>query len=217
MSLHDALVGSPFAPLIDTGPAWSKGDLLHTNAAKPIGADAAADLSFAEEGDVLVSFRNIDTLAVIDLGKGLVTWALRGPWIWQHDPDILENGTILLFDILGAFGPGGWSRLLEIDPATGGTNWSYRGTPEQPFESNVRGGQQRLPDGNTLVVESMGGRLFEVDREGQVVLEFLNPARATAPDDPNLRLTGAITFAERVPLDYVDFTFNRMTQTVSSQ
>jgi hypothetical protein len=35
----------------------------------------------------------------------------------------------------------------------------------------------RLPNGNTLIVESDAGRAFEVTAEGEIVWEFLNPDR----------------------------------------
>ena len=62
---------------------------------------------------------------------------MRGPWLAQHDPDILANGNILLFDNLGNFleadgsdaeAGGGRSRVLEFDPSTMAIAWQYAGT-----------------------------------------------------------------------------------------
>jgi hypothetical protein len=39
----------------------------------------------------------------------------------------------------------------------------------------IRGGAQRLPNGNTLITESDKGRAFEVTREGEIVWDFYNP------------------------------------------
>ena len=44
--------------------------------------------------------------------------------------------------------------------------------------SNILGSVQRLPNANTLIVESDNGRVFEVDTEGTVVWEFFSPHRA---------------------------------------
>jgi hypothetical protein len=41
----------------------------------------------------------------------------------------------------------------------------------------VRSAQERLANGNTLITESEGGRLFEVTPEGEIVWEYLNPVR----------------------------------------
>ena len=46
------------------------------------------------------------------------------------------------------------------------------------FYSRKIGSNQRLPNGNTLIVESWGGRAFEVAPDGQIVWEFFSPHRA---------------------------------------
>jgi len=40
------------------------------------------------------------------------------------------------------------------------------------------GAADRLPNGNTLITESDGGRAFEVTQQAEVVWEFYNPHRA---------------------------------------
>ena len=119
---------------------------------------------------------------------------MRGPWLRQHDPDLLANGNILLFDNQGQCRPGGITRVIEVDPRTQEIVWTYAGTPEEPFESEVRSSEARLPNGNTLITESDGGRLFEVTRPRRDRLELRQPgARASADDgqtgDPD-RLLG---------------------------
>jgi outer membrane protein assembly factor BamB len=66
---------------------------------------------------------------------------------------------------------------MEFDPATQQIVWSYAGSSGRPFDSPVRSSQQRLPNGNTLVTESDGGRLFEITAAGEVVWEYVNPVR----------------------------------------
>jgi hypothetical protein len=75
---------------------------------------------------------------------------MTGPFLRQHDPDFLPNGHILLFDNRKG-GPGrefGFSRILEIDPATRRVVWSYVGSGQEPFYTDARGKQQPLPNGN---------------------------------------------------------------------
>ena len=88
---------------------------------------------------VLVSFRNLSTVAIIDKRTGTFVWKL-GPEMLaqQHDPSLLANGHILLFDhgahrrdqAMSA------SRVLEVDPTTNTIVWEYRDTP--PTTSLVR-------------------------------------------------------------------------------
>ena len=74
--------------------------------------------------------------------------------------------------------------MLEIDPTSQKTTWAYRGTPTRPFFSWCCGMNRRLPNGNTLIVETGAGRAFEVTPDKEIVWEFVNPHRAG--DEGNL-------------------------------
>jgi hypothetical protein len=141
-------------------------DVLHTNAAKVLSREMASKFSLFKAGQLLISPRHLDALAVIDPDSGKVVWAARGPWIAQHDPSFLDNGHLLLFDNFGS--PNG-SRVLEYDPQTQAFPWIYPGEKGAPFRSKIRGMSQRLPNGNTLIVNSDGGEVFEVSPEREVV------------------------------------------------
>src|SRR5207237_5000097 len=117
-------------------------------------------------GQVLVSLRNLNLVAVLDPATGAVVWAARGPWRAQHDARFLDNGHLLIFDNLGS--PRG-SRVLEYDPQTQAFPWSYPGETGTPFLSRIRGMCQRLPNDNTLIVNSDGGEVFEVTPQREVV------------------------------------------------
>ena len=122
---------------------------------------------------VLICLRNQDTLAIFDwkTKKLLWTWGqdeLSGP----HDATLLPNGHILAFDNgLGR----DYSRVVEVDPLTDKIVWEYKAAEPQSFYSMARGANQRLANGNTLVTESDDGRLFEINSQGEIVWEFLNP------------------------------------------
>ena len=183
VSILDALLRSRYGRMMHA-TAWDiRSDFLHTNAIKIIDRATAAKLPFAKEGQVLLSLREIDTIAVLDLNKQEVVWAIRGPWHRQHDADLLSNGDIMLFDNYGHYGPGGLSRVVEFKPTPLDIDWIYAGNEKHPLESGIRSGQQRLPNGNTLITESDGGRLFEVTRNGQIVWEYIDPVRAGANNE----------------------------------
>ncbi|HLS69983.1 MAG TPA: arylsulfotransferase family protein, partial [Kiloniellales bacterium] len=138
----------------------------------------AASVPFAEEGDLLLSFRELNAIGIVNPERQELVWATRGPWIGQHDADPLSNGNILLFDNYGDYeGERGISRVIEFDPLTMEIVWDYGGSPEQPLDSAIRSEQQRLENGNTLIVESNRGRILEVTPEGEIAWEFINPAR----------------------------------------
>jgi hypothetical protein len=177
VSILDALLRSPYGRMMRTPAKDIEDDFLHTNSIHVIGREAASKLSFASEGQVLLSLRNIDAVAVLDLNKEEIVWALRGPWRRQHDADLLPNGNIVLFDNGGHFEPGGGSRVIEFTPSPLNMVWHYAGDEEHLFESRIRSGQEKLPNGNTLITESDGGRLIEVTGGGEIVWEYVNPVR----------------------------------------
>jgi hypothetical protein len=201
----DMVLRSPYARLLDMVPWYiskGAGDYLHTNSIEVLDGSAASKLPQANAGRLLLSFREINTIAIMDIEREEIVWAMRGPWLRQHDPDLLANGNILLFDNQGGAGnPGGMTRVLEVDPQTQQIVWSYAGTVEQPFESEVRSSQERLPNGNTLVTESDGGRLFEVTQAGEIVWNYVNPVRAKRAKDRQ-DVIPIVSWAERVPPDF---------------
>lgn len=178
ISLLESLATSPFRYLIHTVSWYSVEDVLHTNAVDLIDGQAAADFPFAEPGQVLLSLRELNTVAVLDVETEEIVWVGRGSWIAQHDPDILPNGNIALFDNWGNLErPNGISRVIEFNPRTMEIVWQYAGTAERPLASEVRSSIQRLANGNTLISESDGGRLVEVTPAGEIVWEYYNPVR----------------------------------------
>ncbi|MFI5266943.1 MAG: aryl-sulfate sulfotransferase [Chloroflexota bacterium] len=128
------------------------------------------------DGNLLLSFRQLDTIAVVERASGRFLWKWgRGVVSHQHDPNPLPNGNVLLFDN-GTHGldmPR--SRAIEVNPRSGEIVWEYHGTPKISFFSPHISGVQRLPNSNTLICEGGPGRLFEVTPDGEIVWEYVNP------------------------------------------
>jgi outer membrane protein assembly factor BamB len=143
-----------------------KRDIFHLNSVKVLTRQLAPKFPMFKPGQVLVSMCHLDTIAVLDIDSGKLVWAARGPWEFQHDPQFLDNGRLLLFDNLGSPTE---SRVLEYDPTTQAFPWSYSGENAKPFLSKLRGMSQRLPNGNTLIVNSDAGKILEVTRDKELV------------------------------------------------
>ncbi len=138
---------------------------------------AHANACFVQpDGNVIVSWRDLDLIALVDRETGTFLWAIQDrEWGGQHDPRLLDNGHITLFaNGSEQVGPE-FSRVLEIDPANGDIVWTYRGTPVDTFFSPRISGAQRLANGNTFICEGRHGRLFEVTPDGDIVWEFISP------------------------------------------
>jgi hypothetical protein len=138
----------------------------------------ANGVSEMPDGNLLLSFRDISTVMMINRATGAVYWKLGAPPLaGQHAPHLLANGNVLLFDNgphrLDHSFP--FSRVLEIDPATKAIVWKYQEARVADFFSPRLSNAQRLPNGNTLINEGWFGRFFEVTRDGSVVWEYVNP------------------------------------------
>jgi hypothetical protein len=181
-SIIDLLYQSDLAGLLLLGNGSSyRSDIqdpLHTNDVEYLTAEMADAFPLFEPGDLMVSMRNLGTVAVLDGRTRRIKWSMTGPFFGQHDPDFLPNGHILLYDnrITGDRPELGYSRVLEIDPVTREVVWAYAGTDEDPMYSSLGGKVQLLPNGNVLAVEPQNGRIIEIARnEGDdVVWEFVN-------------------------------------------
>jgi hypothetical protein len=192
LSMLERPTGGPMATRLYQGAAPApfeddprRRDVLHTNAVKVLPKAKASKFPLFKAGQLLISPRHLDAIAVLDPESGRVVWAARGTWRAQHDPSFLDNGHLLLFDNRGS--PRS-SRVLEYDPQTQAYPWSYPDDKGRPFLSSIRGMCQRLPNGNTLIVNSDGGEVFEVTADRDVVWSLscgraeLNRARRYLPE-----------------------------------
>jgi hypothetical protein len=181
-------------------------DVLHTNAVKVLSRTLASKFPMFKAGQLLISPRHLDAIALLDPDSEKIVWAARGPWHAQHDPSFLDNGHLLLFDNLGSVKG---SRVLEYDVQTQSFPWWYPGDSGKPFFTRIRGVTQRLPNGNTLIVSSDEGEVFEVTPGREMVWSCsfgrvsLNCARRYTPEklpflkDRRARRKAAATIAVR--------------------
>ncbi|SDI43044.1 Arylsulfotransferase (ASST) [Sinosporangium album] len=139
-------------------------DVLHANTVEVLSAHPGGLWS---DGDVLVSLRNLDLIAVVDLSDREVRWHFGpGQLSGQHQPSALPGGNLLVFDNGAAVGR---SRVLEIDPAARRIAWQYTAGPPQHLFCALAGGCEQLPTGNILISDSQAGRALEITRSGEVV------------------------------------------------
>lgn len=181
VSIFDALLTDEWIHLFSSGGMkwW---DNLHCNSIARVSSEFAIHHDWAEEGQFIILARNHDLLFQLDWENERVTWASVIPFKRAHDPDLLENGNIMIFDNLGGFPASGPTRIAEYNPTTGECVWAYEGTEDQKLDSFGRGVQQVLENGNILINESAGGRILEVTRDKEIVWEYFNPDRITSAD-----------------------------------
>jgi len=142
---------------------------IHVNHVEVFDGSLAELSPLFERGNVLISMRNLNAIAILDGRMKEIIW-LWGPnnVALQHHPRLLQNGHLLVFD-----NGTERSRVVELDPTGREVVWTYANGKD--FYSSWGGSAQRLPNGNTLITETATGYAREVTPEGQVVWKFANP------------------------------------------
>jgi len=211
----------------DVNAARASFDWLHVNSATYLGPNRwfdAGDRRFAPN-NVLISSRQASLLAIV-ARDGKIVWQLGPDFsateelkkirqiIGQHHAHLIPKGlpgagNLLVFDNGGSSGYGfagpiapdgvgafarATSRVLEIDPVTLALKWSY--AAPRFFSTNISSAQ-RLPNGNTLITEGAGGRMFEVTNDGTIVWEYMNPLFAGP------RQSNDVYRAYRLPYEWI--------------
>ncbi len=126
---------------------------------------------------ILLNFRNLDLIAILDKKKRGFVWEKRDKlWGRPHDPHLLQNGDILLFangaqDIIAPQR----SNIIQFNKDTGVETWRYEAPIAWTFYTSHMGGVERLPNGNTLITQSVYGRVFEVTHDLELVWDYVNP------------------------------------------
>jgi hypothetical protein len=127
------------------------------------------DVERLDDGRVMVSLRNQDRVAFLDPGSGLIEGATLGAeddydlLYEQHNPDFIPRDrggpAVVVADSEN-------NRVVEYRRTAGGwrRTWSWRDDRLRwPRDAD------RLPTGHTLVTDSQGNRVIEVDERGEIV------------------------------------------------
>jgi hypothetical protein len=174
-------------------PGWHAGphnstacDWMHTNTVQALPENRWADAGDPRfrPGNILISPRSLDAVHIIDRQTKQIVWTYTGDYMGglsgQHEPHMIEQGlpgagNILIFDNGASpwkdLGHAGRSYVLEVNPFTQQIVWRYE--DGEQFHSSYTSSAQRLANGNTLICESAGRRVFEVTVDGEIVWEHV--------------------------------------------
>jgi outer membrane protein assembly factor BamB len=130
------------------------------------------DIDRLENGNYQLSIRNYDVLIEVDPETGEVVDTIGEPrervgsdalLYEQHNPHRLESqGTVLVANSEA-------NEIIEVDVESEEVVWRFTGDDQSivwPRDAD------RMPNGHTLVTDSLGFRVVEVNRQGEVVWEY---------------------------------------------
>ena len=89
-------------------------DPLHLNDVRLVTPEIAKWQPWLSPGDLLVSFRNINAVGILDIASHRFKWMTSGSTIAQHSPRFYDGG-VLILDNLGGDQQLGGTRLVKID------------------------------------------------------------------------------------------------------
>ena len=167
------------------GDALKDNEILHLNKIDELMPEMVAAFPEFAAGDLVLSLRDYNLVMVVRPSDWSLRWHSTGPWLRQHSSRFLPDGRIgvfnnnsyhfvLLDDDKSDPSVPDASNILAVDPVTGRQEVLYGDREGEVLESVVRGAIQPLPDGGILVTETEGGRAFQIDRQRNVVWEYIN-------------------------------------------
>lgn len=170
-----------------TGMLWDR-EIVHLNKIEELPTSISEDFDMLDPGDLILSIRKQNLVLIVNPNSGVIKWWRIGPWLRQHDPEFKKGGKLILFNnnsYRTSFGgdisndtshlsiPRS-SNILEIDVNTGAHKIIYGSKTGQEMLSVLRGKLELTPNGGLLITEFEGGRVFEINSEGQVIWEYIN-------------------------------------------
>lgn len=162
-------------------------EIVHLNKIAELSSTIANDFPIFNAGDLALSLSNYNLILVVDPDTKKIKWWRIGPWLRQHDPEFIPGGKLRVFnnniyrtafghtkEAVGNLSTPRVSNIMEIDPVSDEHRVIYGGTSGQEMLSILRGKHELTRNGDLLVTEFEGGRVFETDATGRRIWEYVN-------------------------------------------
>lgn len=176
-ALDEILYNNGFRHLLFPAANYHR-DPMHLNDIEPVLADGP----HWRKGDLFLSLRTPSLVALYRPSTKKIIWSQAGPWLSQHDVDILDDHRIAVFNNNSydrGLGPRveGVSETLIYDFDDGSVESPFRSALEELEAATVSEGLQDFtPSGHLIFEEANRGRIFILDSADQVVATFVNRA-----------------------------------------
>ncbi|WP_158307445.1 arylsulfotransferase family protein [Methylomonas methanica] len=153
-------------------------DPVHLNDIQP----ALNDGNFWKKGDIFLSLRNQSMIVLYRPSNNKVLWYKQGPWMHQHDVDILNNYQISVFNNNAALAEKnrwavrGTNNVLVYDFITDSIHSPWQSAFEKLKLRTEIQGRDEIVGRELFVEETEYGRLVQFSPDGTVSWQFVNRA-----------------------------------------
>lgn len=154
-------------------------DPIHLNDIEPVLADGP----YWKKGDLFLSLRHLSMILLYRPATDEVIWQQQGPWLAQHDVDILDDHRIAVFNNR-AYDRGTGARVQGVN---GITVYDFAtGTDSEPWKTAFEGADVHtlfeglftvLPGDVAMIEEENSGRLLFARPDGTVLASFINTGK----------------------------------------
>lgn len=170
---------------IDKGREWAlynashrEIDPLHLNDVEPVLQDGP----YWKKGDLFLSMRHTSEIMLYRPSTHEIVWSKQGPWLAQHDVDMIDDHRIAVFDNhtydrgLGARVDGA-NRVVVYDFRTGEVSAPWdKALADLRVQTLTEGLFTILPTGDLMVEEQNGGRILVLAPDGTTRATYINRA-----------------------------------------
>ena len=162
-SVADILIENGYQALLDV---YYEDDAIHLNDIQP----ALFSSKYWQKGDLLLSMRHRNTVALYRPSTNKILWLKTGPWLAQHDCDFVDGKTIMVF---------GNDLLRQKDSLINGHNDIYfydfeKNEITTPYtkimkqlgiKTKTQGRCDLLSNGDLFIDESNNGKLYIINKD----------------------------------------------------
>jgi hypothetical protein len=174
-SVAQLLIDNGFGALVfGRGGAFDY-DPIHLNDIEPVTNDGP----YWRKGDVFLSLRNMSLVMLYRPAKNAVVWFKQGPWLHQHDVNIVSDHEISIFNnnvarVGKRQAVQGVNSVLVYDFKTQKTRSPWQNGFLRSDVRTVTEGRGQPTGDKVFVEESNFGRVIQFSKSGDIDFEYVN-------------------------------------------
>ena len=153
-------------------------DPLHLNDIQPVPGNGP----FWKEGDLFLSLRSPSLVALYRPSTNKILWYRQGPWLSQHDVDVVDDRTIAVFsNNTYSIGEGsvvdGSNEVIFFEFGTEKMTHPFQAAMvKEKIATDEEGLWDLTPDGFAMIEDNRAGRLLVLRPDGSVYADYVNRA-----------------------------------------